>query len=234
MLKANVIPTLNRSVIILIFTMYLGWMNAQDTSYYPNGAVKEICKTNNGNRQCLLFEMDGSSLRIPHTVRYINYLFPIQQNIEIDIKTITYPKPLTEIQFWRLSKLLDQNKFNIEENQSFSIKVNDTISSYFISAINDGRPEYFIYMNDSTFITLHYPIGVMIYPTTIAVSFKDLDKNGRSDIVCIIEYITGVGPHGTKERYDSVILLNKANGFEERFFSGFKTISEVIQKFQSE
>jgi hypothetical protein len=224
----------------LVFTIALSSLivpkliQAQDTTFYPNGTIKEICAEGNSKRECTYFESNGSKLKTPHTIQYSLLK---QQGVDFNIKTITQIKPISAVQLWRISRLLHQEYYYIDKQQSFSILINDTLSSYFLSTAKPfGVPAYLIYLNDSSYVKFKPSTGHMVEPSTLAISFKDFDKNGRTDIAYIVSFTTGAGSIRSrhKENYDAGILLNKEDRFDKKYIPQVQTIKALIQKYDSE
>lgn len=122
-----------------------------------------------------------------------------------------------------MSVLLDQER--IIQTQSFTVELNDWGIVEFISykpirgidlydvsfyLMKDNQviyefPYYFEGNNSGNYFGLFYDVD--------AVGFRDLNNDGKNDIIIIISYVKGVGPEGAVPHPTVRIFLDEGNEF---------------------
>lgn len=197
-------------------------------NYYPNGDLQEHCVGAGYTKQCTYYQKDGSLLKKPDT---IDIKFSSSATKPIQFKTISGVRLINSYEEWRFNILLENingDHFqNLIAEQSFAITLDDSISSWFLSFTQGEDNTFFLlYINDSTYVefTERCCLG---RNTVLAVSFNDVDKDGKDDISYIYEYITGVGSIEARNKIHNVgaVSLNRNNSFHDFYVEDEENLS---------
>jgi hypothetical protein len=155
----------------------------------------------------LLYSKNGLHLRIQWDTKTekVNNIF-IEYNMEKSIKQQRSADYVDE----DVQPDPDLEPYTIQEGQSFITSLNGWGKVRFVSTLKDEeandliQAKFFLEVNSDKYvdnkILYEFPEfygnnGRMI-DRIKAVSFKDLNQDGRTDIVIIADYITGVNAHG--------------------------------------
>ncbi|MCP3795036.1 hypothetical protein [Paenibacillus sp. CH40] len=130
-----------------------------------------------------------------------------------------------------VQRKIDHNQYAIDKSQSFTTNLNGWGEVKFVSATRDTNG-----LNQASFFLLDNA-GTILYTLpefsgnnngmlegVKAISFKDVNHDGYSDIVIIGEYITGAGPQGVVPFPIADIYFQKKN----KTFTTIPTLDEAL------
>lgn len=110
--------------------------------------------------------------------------------------------------------------FSIIRDQSFRVNLDNKGEVYFIAGEGEGdfslNSLYLYLADDNSNILYEFPSfygnGSMLSEVA-AVSFRDVNQDGRKDVIVIAKYMTGVGPDGAKDFPVADIYFQTEDGF---------------------
>ncbi len=118
-----------------------------------------------------------------------------------------------------VDQYIDLSEYEIIENQSFDVKLNDWGNVRFVSMSRSTtfNPLYMLYKDGQPIY--QFPIftkenqGAFFYDVYL-VAFKDVDEDGKDEVITGYRYLSGAGPTGCVPRCDISIYKDYGTHFE--------------------